>query len=233
MATIPLSQLILDDRWPGQPSILLGRPTSGWDNTVDNFTSTATDTQPNYPLGTKIVAYTDNTWCAGWYTMMYLSFHDYSGQDITADISTGAFYCSHYDGSDAEYYMIDESACPYYIVSRCYTSANTDATRGMPIAIPCATLASDGSAVYATGYGDAYGWFWVGGVCPCGDATRLQGAVGDLAGADITVTATQRGPVYADMDGTAAYLTLRSMGDATDLVNIPYPPVGYACVTAA
>ena len=231
MSTLSLSQLILDDRWPGAPSTLLGRPTGGWDNTTDNFTTTSSSTTPSYPLGTKVVAYTDNTWCPGWYTMMYLSFHDYSAQDISGDYSDAAFWCSHYDASDAELYQVDISVCPYYIVSRCYTAVNTDVTRGAPVAVPCATIASDGTGAYAAGYGDAYGWFWVGGVCPCADVTLMQGTASVLYGADVTMAVTKKGAVYAYMDGTTASLNFRSSGDLTQPHSDPNPPIGWACTT--
>lgn len=230
MANLPLSQLILDDRWPGIPSPFIGIPTGGWDNTVDNFTTLTTGAQPRYPLGTKVIGYTDNTWCAGWYAMMYLMFHDYSAEDISGDFSDGNFWCAHYDGSASQGYQIDISASPYYIVSRCYTTSNTDVTKGAPIAIPCATVESDGTTAHTNGYGDAYGWFWVGGVCPCADVTLMQGTAGNLYGADVTVNISRRGSFYPDLSG--ATFVGRSYGDLTESDSPTVPPLGWACLTS-
>ncbi len=230
MSTIPLSQVILEDRWPGNPSVFVGRPTGGWANTNDNFTTTATTDVPKYPLGTKVSAYTDNTWCAGWYTMIYMSFHDYSAVDISGDFSDGQFWCSHYDGSDAQLYQDDISVCPYYVVSRCYTAANTDVTRGAPVAVPCYSLASDGSGAFVAGYGDAYGWFWVGGVCPVADVTLMKGDADNIAGADVSFNATLRGPIYADMSGSS--FVGRSGDEKIFTIAQQHPPIGWTCTSA-
>lgn len=229
MANLPLTHLVLDDRWPGTPNIFYGRPTNGWDNTVDNFKTSSGNTTPKYPAGTKIQSYTDNSYCPGWYTMMYLSFHDYSAVDISGDFSDGNFWCSHYDGSDAEKYSTDFSSSPYYVVARCYTAASTDVTKGAPVAVPCFSLASDGSGAYVAGYGDAYGWFWVGGVCPCLDATIMKGLADSDAGADVTVKITRRGPLYPDISG--ATMVWRSHGDLTDADAEVNPPIGWICTT--
>ncbi len=240
-AQLHLADIILKDGWPGLPNANQGIPTGGWDNTTDNFTTTSANQVTRYPVGTKITMLTDNSYCSGNYTMQYLMFHDYSAKDISADFSDGEMWCCHYDGSDAEKYFIDFSHVPYYVVTRCYTGGVCDATRGLPLAIPCATIASDGSAVYVTGYGDAYGWFWVGGVCPCADATLLQGTAGTLAGADVSVdTLMRKGPFHAEFSGASIGLftcDLSNFGDSTDvgdnIVGIEgIGGQGYACVSA-
>lgn len=198
-SNLRLSQLILNEsKWPGAVKFTEGIPVNGWDNTVDNFTTTSGNvTPPNYRVGTKISVYTDNTYCAGNYTMAYLMFHDSSSADISGDFSDGAMFCSHYDGSKAVKYQSDISAVPWYVMTRCYSAGGgdhgSDITSGSPLAIPCATLVGDSSIEHTTGdaqdlgYGDAYGWFWVGGVCPAKDVTLMQGTGGSLAGADISV----------------------------------------------
>ena len=194
-SNLRLSQLILSDKkWPGGSLFTEGIPIDGWDNTVDNFTTTSSNiTPPRYQVGTKITVYTDNTYCAGNYTMAYLMFHDYSSVDISADFSDGNMFCSHYDGSKAVKYQSDISVVPWYVMARCYTATSNDITSGSPLAVPCATIAGDSSIEHVTGdpqdvsYGDAYGWFWVGGVCPCADVTLMQGTGGSIAGADISV----------------------------------------------
>ena len=233
-AQLKLSQLMLYDKWPGPVNPNLSIPTDGWDNTVDNFTTTeGNTTPPNYTVGTKIMSYTDNTFCAGWYTMMYLMFHDSSSADISGDFSDGNMYCSHYDGSKANKYQVDISAVPYYVTTRCYSAGGgdhgSDITSGSPIAFPCATISADSSIqhvdddAFATGFGDAYGWFWVGGVCPCADATLLQGTAGSLAGADISVdTLMRKGAVMAEYSAHTIGLfscDVSNYDDATTLDN--------------
>lgn len=229
MANVPLTHLVLNDNWPGSSNVFYGRPTGGWDNTTDNFKTTSGSTEPNYPPGTKISSYTDNSYCPGWYTMMYLMFHDYSGDDISGDFSDGNFWCSHYDGSEAEKYSTDFSATPYYVVARCITEGVTDVTRGTPVAVPCATLASDGTTAYANGYGDAYGWFWVGGVCPCLDVTILKGAADSDAGADVTMSIRQVGAIYPHRATTT--LMFHTTADATNPAAETTPAAGWICTT--
>ena len=91
MANLPLTKLVLYDRFPGTPSPVLGKPTNGWDNAGNGCVTTA-----EYPLGTKIIAYSDNTHNPGWYTMYYGTLACYSsGADVSDDFSDGKFWCSH------------------------------------------------------------------------------------------------------------------------------------------
>lgn len=251
-----LSSLVLYDRWPGPVNMKQGIPTDGWDSTTQNFkidtSVTSKQPQPAHPLGTKISAYTDNTYCAGWYTMIYLMFHDQSnsttGYDISADFSEANIFVSHVDGSHAMKYQSDISANPWYVVGTAIDSSFTDATEGSPVAIACFTHTADSSEDFAAGNpyennrGDAYGWFWCGGVCPCEDATLLQGLAGKLYGAGITVDNLMRkGPVMYEITENTPYLIntdVSNFDDATTLDNNVVltniaTAIGYACASAS
>lgn len=239
--TLRLANLILYDNWPGIPNANQGIPTGGWDNTTDNFTTTSAEQVTRYPAGTKITMYTDNSYAPGNYTMMYLLYHCYcDGVDISDDFSDGNMFCAHHDTSAAEKYDVDTSTVPYFQIGRCYTTASADVTLGMPIAIPCATLDADGTTAYTNGYGDAWCWCWVGGVCPCKDATLLQGSGGSLMGADITVdTLMGKGPVIAEFTGATVELfsaDLTNFGDSTAFTNVlarGIGGIGYVCTSDA
>jgi hypothetical protein len=251
MANVRLAHIVLKDKWPGEAAEL-GIPTDGWDNTVHNFNTlddTAKALDPPVPLGQKIKHYTDNTNCPGWYTMIYLCYHDVSAVDVSADFSDGNFWCSHVDTSKSQW--SDVSQAPYFVVSRCYTGTNrltaTDATRNAPLAVPCASVTADSSLHasitdnYTTGYGDAYGWFWGGGVCPVKDVTIM----GDLTygstcgGRGVDITAGQdleRGSVFAEFSGATLMLTageFSSLAESTE-ANAMYfcEPIGWACCSA-
>lgn len=250
MANLSLGHLILNDKWPGCPNLNYGIPTGGWDNTTDNFNTsddTAKAMSPPIPIGQKRQVYHDSTVCPGYYTMIYLSFHDVSAVDISADYSDGNFWCSHVDTTKTVW--SDTSIAPWFVVSRCYTGTNlitrVDATRGAPVAVPCATLDADSSLnstisgfgdPYLAGFGDAYGWFWCGGVCPCKDVTLFQGTAGAQSGADITVSTVIPGPIYCEMTGGTLLL---NQGDMTDLFDETLTssyslmePMGWACASA-
>jgi len=253
MASIHLSQLQLIDGFPGPVNPNLGIPRGGWDNTSDNFATsddTASAWSPPYPVGTKIMAYTDNSNCPGYYTMAYLMFHCYSATAGIIDassycISNGYGYCFHYDESDAQAYAAegaDTSWVPYYVLSSVYSGGGTacEVTKGMPLAIPCATIsAGEGSAAYASGHGDSYGWFWVGGVCPCLDATLLQGTESETAGLEVSIdTNVHSGPVVVEYTGNTGILEYAGISiseDSTDVgvTSMPFGcAVGYACTSA-
>ena len=249
MAGINLSSIILDDRWPGAVNPNLGIPKGGFDNTTDNYTTTAASDTPKYPLGTKIMAYTDNSWAPGWYTMMYLMYHSYESgatYDISADISDGWIGCLHCDGSTAQHYnqQGDTSTIPYYVVGRCITAVATDlSSGGGATALPCCSIGTDGTDSYTQGYGDAFGWFWVGGVCPAKDLTFFDnigaGKASVCAGIGACVTgdfATRaKGNLYFEI--TAALSTCLLTNDITTYIAdatyaIPIVPIGYSCMTA-
>ncbi|MDD5533075.1 MAG: hypothetical protein PHC52_09785 [Syntrophales bacterium] len=240
MATVRLSKVILNDRWPGTPSDL-PVPINGWDNTLDNFKTTASTDLPRYPLGTKIRAYTDNTNCPGWYTMMYLQLTSYcSGACISADFSDGKFLCAHAAEITTSMNPVDASIPGYYVVARCYTAVASDATIGAPLAVPCASLAPDGTTAYTNGYGDAYGWFWVGGVCPCKDATIMDDGSGNTKGVDMTTFSTlRRGPFMVEITGGTCMLESPDMSAVADATAVQVGPdaaalvQGWVCASTA
>lgn len=181
---IALGHLQLVDWWPGPVNPNLGIPANGWDNTKDNFKTTSVNDTPSYPLGTKIMAYTDNSVAPGWYTMMYLMYTTFEDTDVSVgDYSGNAAICCHADNSTPQNYDDDVSAVPYYVVSPDVTGTDGAIGKQPRVAFPCASMDSDGTTGYTNGYGDAYGWFWVGGVCPCADATILDGTDGNKVGA--------------------------------------------------
>ena len=254
MANLRLCHLILNDKWPGEANQALGIPTDGWDNTIDNFNTadvTEAAQNPPVPIGQKRSIYTDNTNAPGMYTMMYLAYHDPSALDISADFSNGNFFCAQL-GDSSHTQWSDVSNTPYFVVSRCNTGTNTnmatDATRGSPVAIPCASVTADstitsasGSDAATDGFGGAFGWFLVGGVCPINDATIMtdltSGSVCGGRGVDITAgDDLKRGDVYCEFSD--ANLMLQS-GEVTELFDSTasndetfLSPLGYACVSA-
>jgi hypothetical protein len=238
MTTVRLAYLNLEDRWPGQPNPNLSEPTAGWDNTTDNFTTTSAAQATPYPVGTKIMSHSANAHAPGFYTMMYLMFHDFSSAPINAtDFSLKGAWCAHHDGSNAEKYTTDVSSVPYYVVSKCYTAIASDMTTlGTPIALPCATLDGDGTATFVTGYGDAYGWFWVGGVPPLDDVSHFRGALDNTRGFDMTTDILcRKGQVYFDMTADQSWLTscdISESGQAdASKGEVPFPHA-YLCISS-
>ncbi len=246
MAVISISKLNLIDNFPGYPNPNLGIPTNGWDNTVDNFVTTAADTPPpNYPIGTKIQAYTDNSAAPGYYTMAYLAYHCFSsavGLIEQSDFSLGKAYCFHYDASDAVTYAAkgaDGSVVPWYVMASVEGDiAATDVTKGGALAIPCCSQnAGESSDAYDSGYGDSFGWFWVGGVCPVQDISTFRGAL-DTANLGIDLTCDAHlisAPFvieYTTASGILEYAGATLAEDHSDVgvTNLPYGcAVGYAC----
>ena len=251
-ANIRLAYLNLHDTWPGEANQNLGIPTDGWDNTVENFQTTASGQAVPIPVGQKRSVYTDNTNCPGTYTMMYLAYHDTSSYDVSGDFSDTQFWCAAL-GDSSRTQWSDGSKTPYYVVSRCVTGTNTmmrtDATVGAPLAVPCASITADSSVSSASGdapvdddFGGAYGWFWVGGVCPVKDVTIMAdltyGSTCGGRGVDITAgTDLKRGNFYAEISSAALILT---SGDFTELFDETLTSAmslqqsaGWACVSAA
>jgi hypothetical protein len=222
MAGLPLSKLVLNDGFPGPVNPNLGIPKNGW-----NRGGQGCVTSPEYPVGTKIMAYTDNTHCPGWYTMYYGTLASYCADaDVSADFSDGKFWCSHTcltaDAADATYELAtnDGSSQPAYVLASCYTTAGWDGTKGAPIAVPCASM---------DGYD--YGWFWVGGVCPCADATIIDGTSGDGVGVDVTTDDVRAGAVFLEYTATTGLLTaidITQISDATGAVGAVPVAIGYS-----
>ena len=259
MAGINLSSVILYDRWPGPVNPNLGMPVDGWDNTVDNYKTTAATDLPAWPLGTKIMTYSDNSWAPGWYTMIYLEYHSYESgatYDVSNDISDGFPGCAQADGSTAAHYdtIADNSTIPYYVVTRCLTTAGgqvdyTRANAGVgAIAVPCCSMSSDGTAcITQGGYGDFYGWFWCGGVCPAKDITFLDdngaGIGSTCAGIGACCSGSfatkAHGALYFEVSDalSTGYLT-NDISDcfveAGDISFCPHTiqPIGWSCMTA-
>lgn len=196
MAEILLRDVILYDRWPGCPNPNLSCPTCGFDATAQCSST------PVWPLGTKIQAYNDSTYCPGYYTMIYLQYVETS--DIALDIGDPS------DGQRACFHVID--ACNntpgntvdyWYMVT--LDATNSDATLGGAIAFAAAELSGN-----STSEQNECGWFWCGGVNPCitnstfTDCTVLAGAIKTdgnvMQGTEIAVT--------GDGTGCAAFAPL-------------------------
>jgi hypothetical protein len=218
MANLKLTHIWLRDGFPGEANQNLGIPTDGWDNTVDNFNTaddTAKSTSPPIPIGQKRTVYTDNSNAPGTYTCMYLAYHDYSSVDISGDFSNGPPFCAHVESTHATNLGTDLTQNPYFVVSRCYTAAAWDGTKGLPVALPCSTNIAGDSSIELTpndpaaaGYGHGWGWFWVGGVCPAKDVTLFKGTADSLAGADTTATLTEPGPMTIAIDTARAVIAI-------------------------
>lgn len=249
-----LSHLILYDKWPGTPNPNLGIPTGGFDATAWNLSTaddTATADTPPYPLGTKIQAYTDNSECPGYYTMMYLARHEFSSECISSDFSEANIFCStpgvlcqtHVSATPTD----TSGPAPYYYVTACYTVQSCEISNGNPVAVACTTADADSSIALTTdpkanGYGHALGWFWVGGVCPCADITLLKGLGDSLAGADITTDAgayQKKGPVMLCYTAASVKLfstDMSNFNDSSAFLNTISPTgaaIGWACGSSA
>jgi hypothetical protein len=218
MVSIPLSKIALVDRWPGVPNPFLGVPVNGVDATEWNFSTmddTAKTFAPPFPPGTKIRTYTDNSECPGFYTMMYLARHEFSSECISSDISEAVIFCAPvaktcsthtaWAGSDGA-----TALAPYFMVQSCYSGQVSELTgtkKSSLMAVPCTTTDADSSITlttdpYATGYGHAWGWFWVGGVCPVKDISFYRGlADASFLGAEISTDTNDRGALYSCWTG--------------------------------
>ncbi len=242
MANLQLSRLILKDNWPGEAEDI-GIPQDGFDNTRDNFstadeTGRALNVNHTQRLGAKRKSYTDNTNCPGWYIMMYLCLHSFEdGMDISVDFSDGnCFHTTSDETAAATAEFADAGKVPYCVVSRCTTGA--DPSKSNAVALFCSTNTySDGTVVLSQGYGDGYGWAWVGGVCPAKDITIFDDGSGNFQGVDLTVDAgVGKGPVYLDQTGAAALMMatdLSNINDATLGSNGRFGEIGWVCDSAA
>jgi hypothetical protein len=243
MASYYLTDLRLVDNQPGAVNPHVGVPANGFDNTTDNFQTTSATQGPSYPLGTKVMAYSDATAAPGWYTMQYLAYHSYETgalYDVSGDFSDGQFWCTHADGSTAAFYGETFSQVPWYVMSKCITKGAGDVSTYGAMAVPCATLASDGTACFSQGgYGDSFGWFWVGGVCPVDDVTIFRGLADSAKGADVTgdFPTKAKGPVF--LEWSAALSTVMLTCDQTSQTDVSTNfnagsthPIGFLDATA-
>lgn len=197
---IELGKITLIDKWPGAVNPNLGMPTDGWDGTTHSCVTT-----PAYPLGTKIMAYSDASINPGWYTMAYVEIASPCDGGVTAnggpegDVSAGGLFVGHCDltqpASDLTYNITSHDGSlppPTFVVAACYSSA-TDLSKGTGrFGVACATL---------SGY--QHGWMWCGGVCPVEDVTLFQGAQSAAAGGEITVTTNISSRTLHIVDTTA------------------------------
>jgi hypothetical protein len=164
---IPIHEILLYDKWPGQPNPNLGVPAGGWDSTI----YWCCQTTATVPPGTKASAYQDHTYAAGQYTMCYMMFLETSdfAEDCGA-ISEGVGICGDIGGECAD--SIDVLAASYgtvnditeskwWIVTNSFVNGDSSATGR--VAIPASDL--------STG---EFGWCWVGGVCPVADVTKFD-----------------------------------------------------------
>ena len=230
---IPLSSVQLIDRWPGPVNPNVGVPTNGWDNTVSNFQTSSGNIVPVHGIGEKRMAYTDNTHAPGWYTMMYLSYHSFESGEIAAAFSGSTQMCTHAEVTDCEWY--DNSHTPYFVVTNEITIGTSDYSKGARIAFPCASLSSDGTDG-ALGYGDSWAWFWVGGVCPCKDATILDATLGLGLGVDYECASTyEGGPLSLDL--STSVMTFKEHIYGAQTPNIygvqQNPVVGYGDISGS
>lgn len=235
---IRLTSLIMNDGFPGSPNPNLGIPAGGFDATAWNFSTTdntALAENPPYPPGTKIQAYTDNSNCQGYYTMAYLARHEYSTECISSDISETGIFCAGIGEECVTHWSVtytDNSHAPWWVVAKIQVQGDstkiTCASLGLPIAIACSTVDADSSEAAEMsaadpkelGYGHAWGWFWVGGVCPCADITFLKGLGNSLLGVDITVDSGESGYVFACATGAAGngvFMPTNDLSSANDL----------------
>lgn len=228
MANIRLSKVSLYDRFPGPANPNKGVPVDGWGKTCV--------TEPEFPVGEKRMAYTDNSHCPGMYTMMYgtLAGISVTNYCVSHDFSDGKCWVAHCclttdvsHAVDPTYLMAnpDISVQPMYVMHVCGTDAVVDLSNGGGAAIPCATM---------NPYD--YGWFWVGGVCPCKDLTIMEGSETDGYGADMTTDdAVVCGGIHLCItaytgvpsgDPTACYAI--SVGGNANAKIYTYPPIGWA-----
>jgi hypothetical protein len=205
MAAIALGKITLIDKWPGAVNPNLGIPKDGWSAHAD-------DTDPRYPIGTKIMAYSDATVNPGYYTMAYAEVASVCDGGVTGnggpegDVSAGGLFVGHADmtqpASDLTYNITthDGSAPPpVFVVHSCYSSM-TDLSKGTGrVGLSCST---------ASGYGHV--WMWIGGVCPVEDVTKFQGAASSLNGGCITVTTNISSRALYVVDTTALGLVFNT-----------------------
>lgn len=205
MAGINLRNINLIDKWPGTPNPNMGIPTNGFDSSVAGSGNCVTT--PVFDVGTKIMAYNDGTYNPGWYTMCYMQFCEGSDNAHDAgDPSDGYACCFHYEAT--QHHPDGNNKATWYAVTNDLT--NSDGTTGGALAIAVRDL----SGADTTTTGNEYGWYWVGGVCPCvtspdTDCTQLGGEV--LTGGSVG----QGEYIAIQDDGTNCAEMFLYSGDAT------------------
>jgi len=218
MAGLSIGKISLKDNWPGPVNPALGVPDDGWDGTTHSCV-----TSPVYPIGTKIMAYSDASTNPGWYTMAYAEVASMCGGEIAGnggpegDCSDGLLWVAHccltQPAGDLTYKITTHDGSmppPTYVVAACYSSDSIDVTKGTArIGLACAT---------ASGY--EHIWMWVGGVCPVQDVSLFRGAADVSDGIDITITTNITSRQFHVVDTTAAGLVFSTCPtDAAMLVD--------------
>lgn len=214
MPTIDLRDVLLYDLWPGVPDPNLSCPSAGFD------ASEQCSSTPVWPLGTKIQAYNDSTYCPGYFTMIYLQFVE--GSDYAYDAgkpSDNRCMCFHI--LDCSEHTPGGTVDYWYMVTSDLT--NSDGTQGGAIAFAAYDLS--GNSGVSSDESNECGWFWCGGVNPCittsatnfADCTRLADDI-------VTDGSVVQGYPIA-VDGAQAYGTFVQFnptgGAAAD--NLQYP----------
>jgi hypothetical protein len=158
--TIKPEFLHLYDKWPGPVNPNMGLPEGGFNGKYSNDV-----TNPVYPVGSKVMVYTDSSYAKGWSTLMYAAFAEGTNMavGIQTDNSLGNRICVHSESTAA---LLDCTVPPWWVLTNC--ASKSDCTSGGPGAIACFSL--DGDAAYYP----VYGWFWVGGPCPVNDVPRFK-----------------------------------------------------------
>ncbi len=194
MATLSGKDLYLYDRWPGAAKFNIGAPVNGYDSTKEgsgNCVSTAA-----FDIGEKRALYNDSTKHPGYTIFQYLQFVEGSDNayDADADLSTGYGLCFHIN--DASQHSPDGQT-DWYLVTTDLT--NSDGTLGGAVAIAMADFSGNSTSAQ-----NEFGWFWVGGVCPCNTLTDSGGTCYTKAAGEIkTVGNVAIGrDVFVEDDGT-------------------------------
>lgn len=170
MAGIPTRKVVLIDKWPGVPNLNLGIPTGGFDST-----SGGNDvSDPAYPVGTKIQIYTDHSSCKGSSVLAYLHYYCFSGENAVEAISTAGGHTLFQAACNSTCVSADGTSNPFACTNSGEIDTGAACGTGAGIcAVPCGTLSySSTNEVTDDGLNSGrYGWFWVGGVAPCGECT--------------------------------------------------------------
>lgn len=208
MAKINLKNVILIDKWPGVPNPLLGIPAGGFDaSTVHSCVTTAASSAVYHP-GEKIQAYQDDgSQHMGYYTMIYLRYHEASGNNTITEPSSNYCFVQHADMT----FGTDGTSC-WWNVANC-AGISTDATYTGRFAIMCNTGITGDTTLGTKGAAGQWGWGWCGGVCPYVDLTMFDFSAG--AGRDVTVGSAITHPGFINVNVDTSVLVLGGTDNST------------------
>ena len=159
-STLLLKDLMLNDLWPGVPTVR-SKPLDGFTGSAHHNVATE-----KYRLGTKIQLYHDG------------------GTDINQGYSTFIYLRAAADAETAPAMAVTSVVCvdgtpeslttanKFYVVTN--DSDLTSVETGSPCAIALSTMTNS-----------YYGWFWCGGVCPTAEVSGLT--ITSTAGTDDSV----------------------------------------------